>query len=774
MSAVGWRGWIRRLFFPASGRVRRCRPWLEPLEERTVPATFFVNSTGDAGSGTGNTGNLRYCITQANAASGSNAIDFSLGAGPAIITLASELDITNSVTINGGSAQITVSGGGATRVFQVASGVSATIDNLTISGGFAQFGGAIENDGTLQLNGCILTGNEAYGGDGGSSVSSGGGAGGAAAGLGGAVYNTGTLGLANCTLTANQAVGGHGGNINGNSPALEGFAGGGANGGAGGAGGSYISAGANGANGGFGGGGGGGGGTYGMNDSPAAGVGGDGGFGGGGGGGGGSVFGGAERAAGAIGTFGGAGGGAAFSEAGAGGGGAGLGGALFNNGGTVTLANSTLTNDSATGGMGGTGGNPDVSGTDGQGVGGAVFNYAAGTVSTLNTTFSGNSSSTSTPDVYGSVQAPPLTVVNTNDAGPGSLRQAILDANASGEATTIQFHIASRGVQTIALASALPALDVPVLIDGTSEPGYAGTPLVVLQGLGRATTNDGLELDAGAAGSTIQGLAIDDCYIGIFVDGADYTTIQGNYIGVAADGVTAAGNSQQGIRLEASNCTIGGTGANDGNVISANQETGLWVIGDDVFGFNASNNTIEGNRIGTNASGSRSTTSATPFRPCSFKARPARKALTMRKITSSRTTRSPGTTARAWSWTADSIGVTTGTLVQGNTIEDNTNTGVVIEGSAYNNTIGVSGDGNTISGNGGDGVLITDSGTGNVIAANHIGVDSTGEHALGNGGVGVEILNGAYSNTIGALRRRQHHFRQRRRRRADRWQLYRL
>src|SRR3954454_17993418 len=70
-------------------------------------------------------------------------------------------------------------------------------------------------------------------------------------------------------------------------------------------------------------------------------------------------------------------------------------------------------------------------------------------------------------------------VTNTADAGPGSLRQAILDANANPGTDTIAFHVGSGGVQTIQPLTALPEITAPVVINGTTQPGFAGTPLVV-------------------------------------------------------------------------------------------------------------------------------------------------------------------------------------------------------------------------------------------------------------------------------------------------------
>ena len=64
-----------------------------------------------------------------------------------------------------------------------------------------------------------------------------------------------------------------------------------------------------------------------------------------------------------------------------------------------------------------------------------------------------------------------LVVTNTNNAGSGSLRQAILDSNAdSGDRDTIVFNIPGTGVRTITPLTALPVISQPVVIDGTRSP----------------------------------------------------------------------------------------------------------------------------------------------------------------------------------------------------------------------------------------------------------------------------------------------------------------
>ncbi|MGQ9866972.1 MAG: hypothetical protein ACUVSQ_11970 [Pseudanabaenaceae cyanobacterium] len=74
-----------------------------------------------------------------------------------------------------------------------------------------------------------------------------------------------------------------------------------------------------------------------------------------------------------------------------------------------------------------------------------------------------------------------FTVSNTNDTGSGSLRQAILDANSTAGADTIVFSIGT-GLQTINLTSSLPPITETVTINGTSQPGFTGTPLIQING----------------------------------------------------------------------------------------------------------------------------------------------------------------------------------------------------------------------------------------------------------------------------------------------------
>ncbi len=99
---------------------------------------------------------------------------------------------------------------------------------------------------------------------------------------------------------------------------------------------------------------------------------------------------------------------------------------------------------------------------------------------------------------------PSFLVTNTNDDGAGSLRQAIRNAIEKPGTDTIRFRIDS-GEQTIRLASPLPVITDPIIIDGTSQLGYQGTPLIKLDGSDCA---DGSGLIIRGGHSTVKGLEI--------------------------------------------------------------------------------------------------------------------------------------------------------------------------------------------------------------------------------------------------------------------------
>ena len=188
-----------------------------------------------------------------------------------------------------------------------------------------------------------------------------------------------------------------------------------------------------------------------------------------------------------------------------------------------------------------------------------------------------------------------FTVTNTNDAGAGSLRQAILDANANAGPDVVGFSIGS-GPQRIVLTSLLPTITDPLTIDGTTQPGFAGAPLIEIQPDGEVI-GDGLTITAG--NSVVRGLVLNK-FRGhaITIETGGGNVVEGNYIGTEANGNVALANLLSGVFiLTSSNNRIGGLTVAARNVISGNLGNGVHMA------TGASNNTVQGNYIGVNVAG---------------------------------------------------------------------------------------------------------------------------------------------------------------------------
>ncbi len=192
-----------------------------------------------------------------------------------------------------------------------------------------------------------------------------------------------------------------------------------------------------------------------------------------------------------------------------------------------------------------------------------------------------------------------ILVTNTSDSGPGSLRQAILDSNAdAGDLDRISFNIPGTGVRTIAPVTGLPAITQPVVIDGTTQPGFAGTPIIELSGA-NVPVVAGLAFNS-PAGSSVKGLIVNRFRgAGITVSGPGIT-ISGNYIGTSANGTSAAGNFNGVSLLDSSNNIIGGLTPGSGNLISGNTSVGLVISSS---GSGARFNQVIGNVIGMDVTG---------------------------------------------------------------------------------------------------------------------------------------------------------------------------
>ena len=305
-----------------------------------------------------------------------------------------------------------------------------------------------------------------------------------------------------------------------------------------------------------------------------------------------------------------------------------------------------------------------------------------------------------------------------------SLREAIIAANNTTGLDTIDFNISDplvSGAYTIDVLSALPDITDTIIIDGTSEPDYAGTPIIELNGTSAGVGIDGLRLVAGSDGSTIQGLVINRFGgDGLEVNSSDNNTIAGNYIGTDVTGLVDLGNGQNGIRVVSStNTLIGGGTVSARNVIAGNTGAGIRDEG-------SSGTIIQGNYIGVDAAGT-------------------------------------GTLANSQgiqTWSGSSNGIIGGSGAnEGNVIGGNTNQGILLySASGYTvqgNYIGTDSTGTLDLGNLGNGIVISTSGTnhliggtgageGNVIAFNNLdGITVSGSTVTGN-----SILdNQIYSNT---------------------------
>jgi hypothetical protein len=181
---------------------------------------------------------------------------------------------------------------------------------------------------------------------------------------------------------------------------------------------------------------------------------------------------------------------------------------------------------------------------------------------------------------------------STADSGPGTLRQALLDANAIPDANIIAFAFPGDAPHEIQLLSALPVITAPLTINGWSQPGYDGNPIIEIHGLPGAT---GLVI--AADNSTIRGLILNGFATAIHIEGSG-NVIQGNRIGTDSTGAIVVSNTADGIYIAGPNNFIGGTNADAGNLIGGSVGNGIVLDT-----LNAISNTIEGNSIGAGANG---------------------------------------------------------------------------------------------------------------------------------------------------------------------------
>jgi hypothetical protein len=346
------------------------------------------------------------------------------------------------------------------------------------------------------------------------------------------------------------------------------------------------------------------------------------------------------------------------------------------------------------------------------------------------------------------------TADNGNNTTPtaGSLRKAIIDANAHAGLDTIDFNIAGVGVQTISPPAPLPIISDPVVIDGYTQRPCASNPapcsqvnslangdnavlLIELNGINLGQ-GSGLWLDAG--GSTIKGLVIHHFGDAILVIHNGGNVITGNFLGLDPTGTVLAGNSVGVDIVDSGGNIIGGTTPASRNLISGNGSSGV-----SIQGAAAANNLVQGNFVGPDRTGSKLLVFASTGI--------ALGALGATQLG----TQIGGTLAGAGNVIAGfASGISVNgemgnVLIQGNLIGTDA-TGKIALGNLYgvfiqastNQAATVGGASpsarNIISGNTYDGIVLTQQNSGVVIKGNYIGTDISGNVALGNGQDGIE------------------------------------
>ena len=318
------------------------------------------------------------------------------------------------------------------------------------------------------------------------------------------------------------------------------------------------------------------------------------------------------------------------------------------------------------------------------------------------------------------------TVINTNNAGPGSLRQAILDSNTDGMPSQITFNIPAGdpgfngSTFTIKPLTILPFLSAgDAVIDGSTQTAFTGDtnplgPEVVVDGSMAPANTRGLVMTS--ANNTIKDLCINGfsgpggTAIQMLGLTADNNTVVGSYIGTDATGTAAVANGGIGIQIifGSDSNHIGGTAPSDRNVISGNR-AGITITDSVSPVSTAGSNVIQGNYIGVNRMGT-----------------------------------------AAIANTGDGITIigTTDNLIggtspgAGNVSSGNTSNGVRLVGRIIDTT--PTNDENDMTG-----PYDVHPATGNIIQGNKFGTNAAGAAALPNGIDGIRLNNAAQLNTVG-------------------------
>ena len=322
---------------------------------------------------------------------------------------------------------------------------------------------------------------------------------------------------------------------------------------------------------------------------------------------------------------------------------------------------------------------------------------------------------------------------------------AITDANDTPGADAIHFNIPGAPPFTIVPLTALPGVADPVVIDGTTQPGYSGTPVVGLVGTSAGTAN-GLALQT--SNSEIRALFINRFSgSGVLIQNGQGHVVAGCFLGTSPSGTAKLPNVAAGVTILTSRGNrIGGTNAADRNLLSGNQ-SGVWISG-----LSATGNVVQGNFIGTDVTGTASLGNGNNGVLLGAPGNVIGGTTPGSRNIISGNGQSGVYLNDIFATNNVVAGNFIGTAAGGTAALSNTVDGVTLFRASHNRIGGSQpGAGNVISGNGERGVYVftTDANAArNVVEGNLIGTDLTGRTNLGNRFSGLGITLGTF-NTIG-------------------------
>lgn len=342
------------------------------------------------------------------------------------------------------------------------------------------------------------------------------------------------------------------------------------------------------------------------------------------------------------------------------------------------------------------------------------------------------------------VKANVYVVTNTNDAFGGSLRDAIAQANANPGKDTIAFNIGGGGFQSIKLLSAFDYIIEPVVIDGTTQPGYNSVtfePIIEINGINLGGSGTGFYIN-NANNVVVKGFIINGfSNYGVYIY-SDSCKVENCYIGTDSIAASARPNGTGIIINGRSNNIIGGILQQQRNIISGNSQSGILIYGD--------NNEVIGNFIGTDKTGTIAIPNYTGgIQISSGKGNHIGNPLSGNLIS--------GHFALSSAY-GIALSSATDNLIQNNYIGTTISSadslpndvGIALYSGASRNVIGGanSGEGNVISGNN-NGIYMIGGGDSTIIQGNFIGTNFDGSIANGNDNAGM-IISGNYSIIGGA------------------------